>query len=335
MLSYPERAFLPHDVLANIVRGTLQPQYPKIFSPEYVQPVGIDIAGCEIKDVHGNRVEPQNERYLLHQGTYQVHFGFEIPLDLRGKLEPLIHWRTSSHRCGVLGGPFFAFDNDNHDKQVSLFGGKIVGNFHVFNPYGVKIDVGARLAQLSFTTGCAQHLKVTEMITPFKIETFSDFGIIGLTSTTLPPVTEAPSIQTTSGRVWELVNNTPYQVTLGGNVLIGPNEVMLATFHMADYALHPKTLWYVISTALGDPGFQGLLSVLLVPAADIQLSDTDGICRFTSIPVVPYGDRRTYQGQWAGHEPGKPLILYNLREARLTGVTQPSLVELAHRAFER
>lgn len=335
MPSYPERAFLPHDVLAEIVRGTLQPRFPDIFSPDNLQPVGIDIAGQKFIDAKGNIVESHDGKIFLQRGSYQVHFGFELPGEFQGVLEPLISPRTSLSRCGVLAGECFTL-NDRLDEPASLFGGKIVGIYHVLNPHGVALDVGARLAQLSFITGYAPHLYVTDMLTPARFERFCSSGTIGRDKTTLPTMVDAPSEITNGSKLWKLNGGTPYFVTLKGDVAIANNEVILTSLHQADFVLHPPTLFLAaMNKALGDPGFHGKFSLLVQPAVSLDISEKDGLCRFARIPVIQIGELGQYKGQWKIDAPGVPLVFKSLQEAGLTNVHSQPLEELAERAFGR
>lgn len=117
------------------------------------QPAGVDISICEVHKLRSNGVlgvsfrelpetepiEPQNGWWYLGQGVYKVRYCeiVEIPLDVVALCFP----RSSLLRMGV-------------DLRCTVwdpgYKGRGEGLLIVHNPYGVRLEVKARVAQLVF-----------------------------------------------------------------------------------------------------------------------------------------------------------------------------------------
>lgn len=298
----PRPSFLPQGKVREIVSG-LEREYPRVFFQDKVRVVGVDIAPARILDNKFNVVEAVDGRWELKPGAYQIQFGFEFPSELLGAgIVPWFFWRSSNHRLGVGGGGFVPItDKEPEGSADYFFGGEIVGNYHVWNPYGVVIEEGADVAQVCFTSGSRAHVIVSELLKPARISEFSGAGRIGQKKTTLP---EKEELLPVDGK-WRLKRDHPYLVEFRGRVALGEDEVLVPSRHFGDEVENRVMNFLVQHSCLGDPGYRGRLGMLVVPIWDVSLGVDKGVARVAKQKVIPVGQLAEYKGQWVGGDGGE------------------------------
>lgn len=319
--------FFPQEAVRSIV-SHLKDDYPTVFLPERIQVVGIDVPPAQILDNGFKLVEPRNGCWNLKKGSYQFQFGFEFPDTLKRQgITPRLYWRSSNHRLGVGGGDFIAHTNYEEKSNFCdlMFGGEIIGNYHVWNPYGVTIEQGASVAQACFTLGGITSEIVSPLLEPQKVMEFIGSGKIGKEKTTLPERQEVPI---KDGR-WNLRANSPYLVEFRGQVSLKEDEVLVPSKHFADLK-NKNSLLLGQYSCLGDPGYHGRLGMLVIPVGDgVSLSPFEGIARVAKQQVISFGQPAMYQGQWQneGIDIFEPEIEFRplLERPELIGVEMPDL----------
>ncbi len=321
--NYPSLQFLPQQAIEEII-PVLQENSPQVFSRERIQVVGIDIPAREILDNKGNRIELENNHWLLKQGAYQVNFGFQLPTFFYEMgLEPMMFWRSSHHRCGAGGGEIFS-QSVNPEFANHLLDGEVIGNYFVRNPHGIVIEKGAGIVQLCFSTHGIWYTQVSELLTPKSIRRFTGRGRIGEEKTTLPTTEEIfPSYNG-----WQLKERVPYLVEFNGAVYLSQAEVVIPTRHYSDLLTNPALFLYSQHSCLGDPGYSGNLGMLIVPMVNVDLPSKQGMARVAKYNVLPFGQLAEYNGQWKAEseEPyGHEIEFYFPHELGLTGFDAKSL----------
>lgn len=325
----PKPSFLPQGEVRRIVEN-LEQRYPRVFSKDRIRVVGVDIPPARILDNRFHPVEPEGNQWKLKPGAYQVRFGFQFPEELRGAgVIPRLFWRSSNHRLGIGGGVFMA----DADKEIEshadyFFGGEMVGNYYVWNPHGVVIEVGANVAQACFTSGSWANLVVSELLKPFQISEFLGAGMIGREKTILPKKEELLPVD---GK-WRLKKDQPYLVEFRGRVALQNDEVLVPSGHYGDEVKNRAMNFLVQHSCLGDPGYKGRLGMLVVPIWDVKLGVDKGVARVAKHKVIPVGELPEYQGQWAEVDSGEGDPDVEFRSIwdwpGLIGVRMPLLDEL-------
>lgn len=294
----PRPSFLPQGKVREIVES-LEQKYPRVFSQDRVRVVGVDVPPAEILDNESNVVESVGGVWRLRPGVYQIRFGF-VPGELREiGIVPRFFWRSSDHRLGVGGGKFVADAGDNELRvQDDYFSGEeLVGDYRVWNPHGVVIEVGAGVAQMCFTRGnWANEIVSAELLKPMQISQFTGPGIIGREKTILP---DTEVLLPINGE-WELKGDTPYLVELRGRVSLQKNEVLVPWLNLEDWRENEKLMFLRRYSCLGDPGYKGRLGMLVVPQRNLNLGADEGIARVAKYGVIQVGQLAEYQGQWLG-----------------------------------
>lgn len=324
----PRPSFLPQGKVREIVKS-LEQKYPQVFSQDRVRVVGMDIPPAEILDNRFRPVETRDGRWELKPGAYQIRFGFEFPDELqKAEIAPQFFWRSSNHRLGVGGGEFAAVVAKEPEGSADyFFGGKIVGNYHVWNPHGVIIERGANVAQVCFTTGWQPHLTVSELLVPAQISEFTGTGIIGQNKTTLPEKNELLPVD----GEWQLKRDHPYLVEFLGRVVLEKDEVLVPSRHYGDGVESRVMNFLVPHSCLGDPGYNGRLGMLVVPIRDVKLDVDKGTARVAKQKVIPAGELAEYRGQWMGDgsEADPEIKFKSIYDwPGLVGVEMPPLEEL-------
>lgn len=293
MLEY-RGAFLSRGALAPIV-DVFASRYPIIFSRENLRVVGVDVAPQCITDACGEIVEPLDGSWHLHPGAYQMRFGFQVPKVLdEGPFELIGNWRSSNHRCAA-GGEAIVWP----EEKTEFLGGvleerEVIGNYHVHNPFGIRLEKGAAVAQFSIKLRGAAMM-VSELLKAKRVERFLGAGMIGKERTVLPP-TESVALQNGS---WFLKQGSPYYIEFDGVVDLG-DEVLTPQIHLTDQLNNPLQFLIAKHSCLGDSGYRGPLGMTIVPDRDMSLDSLQGIARVASHRVLPFGKMAAYQGQWQG-----------------------------------
>lgn len=235
--------------------------------------------------------------WFLPKGAYQISFGFTMSEGFRQVgIVPKMFWRSSNHRCGAGGGDFFGSEeNDDYSSASdSLFGGEVMGNYYVQNPYGIIIEQDASIVQLCFTHPGANTL-VSELLRPDKVERFLGPGRIGRSKTTLSQKEDIPPLRDK----WFLKMGEGYHVSFTGKVKLPLNELLVPSGHLSDCLSSPNLLLFSQHSCLGDPGYYGSLGMLVVPSIDQEISKRSGIARVAKQQVLGTGsDLVGYGGQW-------------------------------------
>lgn len=287
-------AFLSRGGLDPIV-SSLASRYPQVFRRENLRVVGVDVAPQCITDSRGEIVEPFVGSWRLDSGAYQIHFGFQVPeVFNEGPFEFHGYWRSSNHRCGAGGGAIVW-----PEERTEFLGGvleerEVIGNYFVHNPFGIKLEVGAALAQFSIKTAGAAE-EVSELLKPKRVERFLGSGIIGKEGTVLPS-TEV--VAPRDGLLF-LEKGLPYYVEFDGVVNLG-NEVLTPQTHLTDQLNYPLLFLIAEHSCLGDPGYHGPLGMTIVPSRDMAIDPLQGIARVARHRVLPVRETITYDGQWQG-----------------------------------
>ncbi len=291
MLEY-RGAFFSRGALAPIV-DAFASHYPQVFRRENLRVIGVDVAPQDITNASGEIVEPLDGSWRLSSGSYQMRFGFqapkafdESPFELRG------YWRSSNHRCGVGGGAIVW-----PEEKTEFLGGvleerEVIGNYHVHNPFGIRLEKGAAVAQFSITLR-GSAMVVSELLKPKRLERFLGAGMIRKKRTVLPPI---ESVAPQNGS-WFLEQGLPYYVEFDGIADLG-NEVLTPQIHLTDQLNNPLQLLIAKHSCLGDPGYRGPLGMTIVPDRDMSLDPLQGIARVARHRVLPFGEMAMYQGQW-------------------------------------
>jgi hypothetical protein len=324
-----QSGFLSQGEVRRIV-GDLEQSYPGVFSQDRVRVVGVDIPPAKILDNESDIVEPTGDFWRLKPGAYQIRFGFQFPEELRNAgVSPRLFWRSSNHRLGVGGGGFVA----DVSKEIEsfpdyFFGGEIVGNYHVWNPHGVVVEVGANVAQVCFTKGTQANLVVSELLRPAQILEFNGAGTIGNERTILPNREKVAPVD----GVWELKRDKPYLVEFRGRAALQSDELLVPSRHYGDELKNRGMIFLGQHSCLGDPGYKGRLGMLVVPIWDVGLSVDKGIARVAKHKVIPVGELSEYQGQWVGVDNGESDPAIEFRSIwdwpGLVGVEMPALKDL-------
>lgn len=302
------KEFVPWEYLC----AAVQRLPARVFSPENLQIVGIDFGPQRITDNSGVTVEPEQGAWTLSQGTYLLHFGGALPDWIHEEgLIPTVFARSTNHRCGAgIGMVAAQSEHPDGDSRGLLFGGNLIATYDVWNPNGIMIEEGARVAQLSLA-------RQTTMLSPFtllhpeSVEVFTGPGVIGREKTR---VAATQKFTMTDDR-WELKPNTGYLVTFAGSVALGPGEVVIPSSHAAVVSNFPKCLALLRYSCLGDPGYHGELGMLIVPVVDLELSPDDVIATIDRCVVSKADSTVLYQGQFQGIGADSPPMHF----ASLTG----------------
>ncbi|OGG29744.1 hypothetical protein A2973_04295 [Candidatus Gottesmanbacteria bacterium RIFCSPLOWO2_01_FULL_49_10] len=302
-----ESRFLPYRAVGTIA-SALDRQGLYRIRPENVQQVGINIAPTEIVGLSDGKPETQSDGWKLPPGYYRLNFGLRIDRGMIGQgVQPAVNFRSSVFRCGAVGGHVFA-DGEEEDPppEAVLYGGPLQANLHVLNPYGLRIEQGAEVAQLSFRTPGASPI-CSELLSPLRVLTFGSEGILGVGKTTLPDYMPVEGDDR-----WELTENVPYLATLQGTVTLGPDEVALIQAHQGDYQTQPLLSRLAIyGDALVDPGYSGPVSTLIIPRGDTTLRVDHGLVRLTRFNVINDGrDMPVYDGQYVTSKPAGPDVQF-------------------------
>jgi len=229
-----------------------------------IKVVGVGVAPTEMRRCNGEPLVP-NEGFweIPPRELIRVEFGIELPTKLaESGITPVLHWRSSNHRCGGGGLDFYATDTEVSDKPsdgVTLLGGKLCGNYMAFNPYGIKVECGVAMAQLSLMVGQATP-EISEPLTVGQIERFDSFGQLTRTRTILPTTT----VVEPQKHGWVLKRNTPYLVTFNGQVDLSPTQAIIPSRHLSDLLENPGFFEVSGHSCLGDPGYRGRLGMLVI-----------------------------------------------------------------------
>lgn len=293
MLEY-RGAFLSRGALEPIVQAFAF-KSPQAFKIENLRVVGVDVAPQSITNARGEIVEPFGGSWCLSPGSYQMRFGFQVPEALdEGPFEFSGHWRSSNHRCGVGGGAIVWPEEKTEFLGGNLEEREVIGNYHVHNPFGIRLEKGAAVAQFSIKLRGAAMM-VSELLKAKRLERFLGVGMIGKDRTVLPP-TESVTLQNGS---WFLKKGSPYYVEFNGVVDLG-DEVLTPQIHLTDQLNNPLQFLIAKHSCLGDPGYLGPLGMTVVAYRDMFLDLSQGIARVAKHRVFPIGEMAAYHGQWQG-----------------------------------
>ncbi len=287
-------AFLSRGALSPIV-DALALRFPQVFQRERLRVVGVDVAPQRITDANGAVVEPLGGSWCLRPGAYQMRFDFQVPKAFdEGPVQLHGYWRSSNHRCGVGGGAVVWPSGRDSFLGGVLEGREVIGNYHVYNPFGVCLDVGAAVVQFAIQLRGSTPV-VSEQLRPKRVERFLGAGIIGKERTVLPPT----EIVTPKNGLWRLEKDSPYYVEFDGVVNL-VDEVLTPRTHLTDQLINPQLFLLAKHSCLGDPGYQGPLGMTVISRIDSFLSPLWGITRVAKHPILPIGERVAYRGQWQG-----------------------------------
>lgn len=324
--------FLPHKAVANFV-ALMSKKVPEVFDSSRIGPVGVDIPAQRVETSDGRTLQPTDGRWDLEHGDYIVYFGFAFPKFLeQEEITPEMFGRSSNFRCGAAFSSFAALDRDG-GEQTPLFGGEVIGNYHVYNEQRIQIDDSAGIAQVCLTRNGESQATISESLKPAEVFEFVGSGIIGKKRTHTPKLQEVPF---NDGR-WDLQQDHPYLVIFDGIAALSLTEVLVPSAHYADLVRHPKELFLEQRSCLGDSGFVGELRRVVVPRGrPVTLTPNDGIGRVQKHRVTPTLEVSRYDGQWQyqGIKHRKRLIEFRdlTKWPDLIGAVMPALEELVKQA---